>query len=172
MKTGLVLIMLLLLLVMPVAAQDTPAATEVAGVAFTITDAAGNVTSGVAPVIALQTEDEGLSPEFFILAAVTLGLLAVVVLVLRPLILQLGTSAPPWALEAAFSAVNSLLTSMGEAAGRTPSSVDDELVRTLQEEIAKLKGEVLKMRVALPKGEKEAGYYDNPGPLPPGLSGG
>lgn len=162
--TTLFVILLALLLVDGLAlAQDL--ATNTPGVAFTVTDEAGNVTTGVAPVVAVA-EDDGLSPEFFILAAVTLGLLAVVTLVLRPLIVQLGQTAPPWAMEAAFSAVNSFLTSMAGAAEGTSSTIDDELVKTLQEEIARLKAEVLKMRVYLPaSGRQEgAGYF---GTLPP-----
>lgn len=156
--------LMVLVLAGPALAQELITNTPVGTAAYTVTDAAGNVTSGVAPV-----HDGGLEPEFFILAAVTLGLLAALVLVLKPLIVQLGTSSPAWAVEAAFSAVGSLLDSMAKAAEKTPPAVDDELMRVLQEEIAKLKGEVLKMRIALPK---TAAPDEQPeaGPLPEGLA--
>jgi len=65
-------------------------------------------------VVDVPVDAGGMSPEFFILAAVALGLLAALVLVLRPLIVQLGASAPSWAVEAAVNTGARLLGSAGK----------------------------------------------------------
>lgn len=120
---GLLITVLVLLLVTPVFAQDAPVETAVP-------------TDEPAPIV------ESMTPSDWILAAVIFGLLAVIVLVLRPLIVQLGASAPAWAVEAGYNAATTLLKEAERRAGLSPSKVDDEIVAELRAEIDRLKKQI------------------------------
>lgn len=97
-------------------------------------------------VVDVPATDGGMSPEFFVLAAVALGLLAAFVLVLRPLIVQLGASAPSWAVEAAFNTGTSLLGSAGKSAEKTETKIDDELIAGLVKEFNAMRREIEQMK--------------------------
>lgn len=97
-------------------------------------------------VVDVPAVDGGMSPEFFVLAAVALGLLAAFVLVLRPLIVQLGASAPSWAVEAAFNTGTSLLGSAGKSAEKTETKIDDELIAGLVKEFNAMRREIEQMK--------------------------
>lgn len=100
----------------------------------------------VVDVVDVPAVDGGMSPEFFVLAAVALGLLAAFVLVLRPLIVQLGASAPSWAVEAAFNTGTSLLGSAGKSAEKTETKIDDELIAGLVKEFNAMRREIEQMK--------------------------
>lgn len=133
---ALFIIVILALLAAPVSAQEivtnTPAAT-----------AAGPVVVNP-PVVAPSVTDA--TATYWIFAAVIFGLLATIVLVLRPLIVQLGASAPRWAVDAAYSAGSTLLDKAADYAGTTPSKVDDDLVVELRAQIDSLRAEIDKLR--------------------------
>lgn len=73
---------------------------------------------------------------------IVVALLAAVALVLRPIILQLGASAPPALVEAALATTDSLLASGDAFARRTPTSIDDLAMTELRREFDALRTEL------------------------------
>lgn len=148
-----IFLLVLLLAAFPALADDAPLATNTPVVVIQPTAAAVNDVPVEATLVAPVDQTPVVvvdSPEstamFWIFSAVIFGLLAVIVLVLRPLIVQLGASAPSWAVDAAFSGVGTLLASAGDYASTTPSPVDDDLVEELRKEIDSLKASIAEMR--------------------------
>jgi len=104
---------------------------------------------GLAPVNGVIDPAAGaLTARDLVFVAVILGLLAVIVLVLRPLIIQLGVSSPSWAVEAAFRGAESLMQSGLKYAGQTPNKLDDELLNELAKELQALRKEIYGMQAA------------------------
>lgn len=120
-------------------------------------DATPEPTPTEPPVVVVSPS--GWQPEDFILAAVAFGLLAAFVLVLRPTIVQLGHSAPSWAVDAAFASIDKILQTWAERALTTPSTLDDSLVADWRKELDGLREEIARLR-----GDKSVA---NAGPLPP-----
>lgn len=141
-------VILIVVLLVPFAAlaQDTEPLATLNGEPVEATQ----VAPGEQPSVVMVDSPQS-TAMFYVFAAVIFGLLAVIALVLRPLIVQLGGSAPSWAVDAAFSAVNNLLKSAQDYANTTPSPVDNDLVTELQQQIAEMKAEIDVLRGNLPR---------------------
>lgn len=155
MSAVLVILMFVLVAGLPVVAQDSPLATNTpAVVTIQTVEASVNDVPVEATLVAPVEQPPVVvvdSPQstamFWIFSAVIFGLLVVIVLVLRPLIVQLGASAPRWAVDAAFSAGGTLLNSAQTYAGTTLSTIDDDLVAELRKEVDSLKSQIEQMRI-------------------------
>lgn len=155
----LALLALLLIAGMPAVAQDNDMATNTQAAALEATPLPVEATpEPTPPVVVVQPGTPDVTvPMFYIFSAVIFGLLAVIVLVLRPLIVQLGASAPQWALEAGFSAGTTLLKSAEDYAGTTPSTLDDTLVAELKAEILRLRQQIDQQRQLPPTTDPQPG---------------
>lgn len=141
------LIALTLLGIVPAFAQDEiPVPTAEPTLAATVPAPEPTAIVTPAPTPAPTPEPTNVNTLFWIFSAVIFGLLAAIVLVLRPLIIQLGASAPSWAVEASYSAVRTLLDKGAQFADSTPEPVDNDLVAQLRKEIEGMKAEMDKLR--------------------------
>lgn len=149
---AILVIMLLVAVSSFAVAQDEPLATNTVQViegTATLVESIPTVVPApaateVPPVIVVSPPATSDTSLYWIFSAVIFGLLGVIVLVLRPLIVQLGQSAPQWLVESVFSGGNSALDRAQQFAASTPSHLDDDLVAELRKEIASLKAEIFK----------------------------
>lgn len=84
------------------------------------------------------------SPELvYILGTVlVLAVLATVVLLGRPMITANAENVPPWLLDSAFSALNTVLAELERYVEKTPPTYDDEAVAALRREFEALRREI------------------------------
>lgn len=132
----LITVLVGLFVVAPAFAQDVPPPDEIVEVT--------PPTDGT-PVV----EDD--MPTYLIFTAIILALLAVIVFVLRPLIVQLGASAPAWAIEAGYAAVEKLLKEAQRKATESSGTIDDAAVAELRAEFERLKKQIDEARFLAPQ---------------------
>ncbi len=132
-----------LLVISPVAAQDAP--TPLPEPTVVIIDTGGSDPVEEAPVVTppVEVDPSVFTAKDWILVAVIFGLLAFLALALRPLIIQLGQSAPKWAVEAAFTSANSLIEAALKRANETDSPLDNTVVEELRRELEQLRRDIL-----------------------------
>lgn len=120
---------------------DAPVIVE----ATPVVDAPPDGTVDVPPVIVDTRNPELL---YIMVTVVVLGALAALVLIGRPLILQLGASAPAWAFEGGVTAARQALVEATEYAESTPVLYDDVAVAELVRKFNELEAEVRTLRAA------------------------
>jgi hypothetical protein len=98
------------------------------------------------PTAGLSDADVRMVIVSLVFAVVMLGALIAFTLILRPMILQLGSSAPEWTVRASFDMANTMLVSVERYAKSTPTLEDDMAVKAWIDTIKRLENEIAVLR--------------------------
>lgn len=90
--------------------------------------------------------DTGLTSRDLLWTAIIVVLIGAVGLVLRPAIIQLGSSVPAPVFDVASSTIDALTKSLQEMTAKTPTRLDDAVMDELKATIEALRQEILRQR--------------------------